>query len=93
MTFPLLTPTVFFAVVTGIIGALQAFTQAFVMTDGGPDRATMFYVLNLYKEAFGHLHMGYASALAWILFVIILAITAIQLGFAKRWVFYEGSLK
>jgi len=93
VTFPLLTPTVFFSLVTGVIGALQVFTQASVMTDGGPDRATMFYVLNLYKEAFGHLHMGYASALAWIMFVIILAITGIQLWGAKRWVFYEGGIK
>jgi ABC-type sugar transport system permease subunit len=93
VTFPLLTPTIFFSFITGVIGALQAFTQAFVMTDGGPDRATMFYVLNLYKEAFGHLHMGYASALAWMLFVVILAVTAIQLWFAKRWVFYEGGFK
>jgi multiple sugar transport system permease protein len=93
VTLPLLTPTIFFALVTGVIGALQAFTQAFVMTSGGPDRATMFYVLNLYNEAFGHLHMGYASALAWILFLIILAITALQLGLGKRWVFYEGDLK
>jgi multiple sugar transport system permease protein len=93
VTFPLLTPTVFFAVITGIIGALQAFTQAFVMTDGGPDRATMFYVLNLYKQAFGSLKMGYACALAWILFLIILAITGLQLGLAKRWVFYEGGLQ
>jgi multiple sugar transport system permease protein len=93
VTFPLLTPTIFFSVITGIIGALQAFTQAFVMTSGGPDRATMFYVLNLYNEAFGHLNMGYASALAWILFVIILIITAIQLWLGKKWVFYEGGFK
>jgi ABC-type sugar transport system permease subunit/ABC-type glycerol-3-phosphate transport system substrate-binding protein len=93
VTFPMLTPTIFFSVITGIIGALQAFTQAFVMTSGGPDRATMFYVLNLYQQAFGHLRMGYASALAWILFVIILAITAVQLALSKRWVFYEGGIK
>jgi multiple sugar transport system permease protein len=92
ITIPLLTPTLFFGLVTGVIGALQAFTQAFVMTDGGPDRATFFYVLYLYKEAFGSLHMGYASALAWILFVIILAITAIQFWGGKRWVHYEGGL-
>jgi multiple sugar transport system permease protein len=93
VTLPLLTPTIFFSLITGVIGVLQAFTQAFVMTDGGPDRATMFFVLNLYKEAFGHLHMGFASALAWILFAIILFITVVQLQLAKRWVFYEGGLK
>jgi len=92
VTIPLLTPTLFFAFVTGVIGALQAFSQAFVMTDGGPDRATLFYVLYLYKEAFGHLHMGFACALAWILFAIILAITALQLWGSKRWVHYEGGL-
>jgi len=93
VTFPLLTPTIFFSTITGVIGALQAFTQAFVMTDGGPDRATIFYVLNLYKEAFGHLNMGFASALAWILFAIILLITLIQLWLGKKWVFYEGGFK
>jgi multiple sugar transport system permease protein len=93
VTLPLLTPTLFFSVITGVIGALQVFTQAFIITDGGPDRATMFYMLNLYKKAFGELKMGYASALAWILFVIILIITVIQLRGSKRWVFYEGDLK
>ena len=93
VTLPLLTPTLFFSVITGVIGALQVFTQAFVITDGGPDRATMFYMLNLYKKAFGELKMGYASALAWILFVIILLVTLVQLKGSKRWVFYEGELK
>ncbi len=93
VTLPLLTPTIFFSLITGVIGALQVFTQAFVMTSGGPDRATMFYMLNLYNKAFGELRMGYASALAWILFVIILIITAIQLRGSKRWVHYEGEMK
>lgn len=93
VTFPLLTPTVFFSVITGVIGALQVFTQAFVITDGGPDRATMFTMLHLYKKAFVELKMGYASALAWILFAIILAITVIQLAGSRRWVHYEGELR
>jgi len=93
VTLPLLTPTIFFSLITGVIGTLQVFTQAVVMTDGGPDRATLFYMVNLYRAAFNDLKMGYASALAWILFVIILIITAIQLKGAKRWVYYEGELK
>lgn len=93
VTLPLLTPTVFFSLVTGVIGALQVFTQAVVMTDGGPDRATLFYMVHLYRVAFRDLKMGYASALAWILFVIILVITILQLRGAKRWVYYEGEAK
>ncbi|RYG26437.1 extracellular solute-binding protein [bacterium] len=93
ITLPLLTPTIFFSMITGVIGVLQVFDQAFVTTGGGPDRATMFYMVWLYDTAFGKLQMGYASALAWILFVVILAITVVQLGFAKRWVYYEGELK
>jgi multiple sugar transport system permease protein len=93
VTLPLLTPTIFFSLITGVIGTLQVFTQAVVMTDGGPDRATLFYMVNLYRAAFNQLRMGYASALAWILFVIILAITLVQLRASKRWVFYEGEMK
>lgn len=93
VTLPLLTPTIFFSLITGVIGAMQVFTQAVVMTDGGPDRATLFYMVNLYRAAFRELKMGYASALAWILFVIILVLTVIQLRGSKRWVFYEGDLK
>ena len=93
VTLPLLSPTLFFSLVTGLIGALQVFSQAFVMTAGGPDRATLFYMVWLYDQAFGQLKMGYASALAWLLFVIILAITAVQFIGAKRWVYYEGEAK
>jgi multiple sugar transport system permease protein len=93
VTLPLLTPTIFFSLITGIIGALQVFTQAVVMTGGGPDRATLFMVVYLYSQAFQSLQMGYASALAWILFTIILVITVIQLQASKRWVYYEGDIK
>ncbi len=93
VTLPLLTPYVFFSLITGLIGALQVFGQAFVITSGGPDRATSFMVVWLYNEAFGKLKMGYASAIAWILFVVILLFTVFQLGVARRWVFYEGDLK
>lgn len=103
ITLPLLTPTTFFLVITQIIGTFQIFTTAFILTTdptvstlGGPGHSLLFYVLYLYKYAFGDasvpgargLSMGYASALAWILFVIILVITLIQLRLAKRWVHY-----
>jgi multiple sugar transport system permease protein len=93
ITLPLLSPTLFFSLITGVIGSFQVFTQAFIITSGGPNNATVFYMLNLYSMAFRDLRMGYASALAWILFVIILVFTAIQLKAAKKWVFYEGDEK
>jgi multiple sugar transport system permease protein len=93
VTLPLLTPTLFFSLVTGVIGALQIFSQAFVMTQGGPDRSTMFVMVLLYGRAFGELKMGNASAIAWVLFVIILAITLVQFVLARKWVYYEGDLK
>jgi multiple sugar transport system permease protein len=88
VTLPLLTPALFFSLVTGVIGSFQVFTQAYVMTAGGPNNATMFYMLNLYRNAFESLQMGYASALAWILFVIILILTVLQFRLG-RWVHYE----
>ena len=93
VTLPMLTPYVFFSLITGVIGALQVFGQSFVLTDGGPDRATLFMVVWLYKKAFGELKMGYASAIAWLLFVVILAFTLLQLAAARKWVYYEGELK
>ena len=90
MTLPLLTPTIFFTLIMGVIGSFQVFTQGFVMTQGGPNNATLFYVLYLYQNAFQFLKMGYASALAWVLFLIILGFTALQMR-ASRWVHYEGA--
>lgn len=87
VTIPLLTPTIFFTLVIGVIGSFQVFTQGFVMTGGGPNNATLFYVLYLYQSAFQQLKMGYASALAWVLFLIILICTIIQMKTA-RWVHY-----
>lgn len=101
LTLPLLSPTIFFQIVTGIIGTFQIFTTAFVLaaTNGNTDpffaaQSLLFYVLYLYYRAFGKLgpagfQMGYASALAWVLFVIILLITLAQLYLSKRWVYYE----
>lgn len=91
VTVPLLTPTIFYNVVIGIINSFQVFTAAFVMTGGGPADSTLFYVLYLYRVAFENLRMGYAAALAWILFVLIIAFTIVQFALARRWVYYEGA--
>ncbi len=91
ITIPMLTPTILFNLIMGTIGSFQVFTQAYVMTKGGPNRATLFYVLYLYNRAFQDFQMGYACALAMILFLVIFAFTYFQLWSAKRWVFYEVS--
>lgn len=93
VTLPLLTPSIFFTLIVGFIGAFQVFTAAYIMTSGGPENSTLFYVLYLYRTAFENFQMGYASALAWVLFVIILAVTLLQFRVANRWVFYEGELR
>jgi len=97
ITLPMISPAMLFNLVVGIIGSFQVFTQAFVMTgtaqpgsEGGPNNATLFVVLYLFKKAFQEFRMGYASALAWVLFFIILAATIVQMRLAKRWVHYEG---
>lgn len=89
ITAPMLSPIILFNVVVAIIGTFQVFTQAYIMTRGGPANATMFYVLYLYNVAFWYGRMGYGSALAWILFIIILIFTLIQLKLSNRWVYYE----
>jgi multiple sugar transport system permease protein len=89
VTIPMMTPTIFFNLIMGIIGTFQVFTQAFVMTQGGPAYATYFYVLHLYKNAFQYLRMGYASAMAWILLVLILGLT-LGVFRTSSWVYYEG---
>jgi multiple sugar transport system permease protein len=90
VTLPLITPTIFFNLVLSVISTFQTFTSAFVATDGGPLDSTLFFVLYLYKQAFENFRMGYASAMAWVLFVIILACTLLLVRSAKRWVYYEG---
>jgi multiple sugar transport system permease protein len=89
ITIPLMTPTIFFTLVTGLIGAFQVFTQAYIMTNGGPVNSTLFYALYLFRNAFNYLKMGYASSMAWILFLIVLALTLVQFKLANKWVFYE----
>lgn len=90
ITVPMMTPILFFNLVMGIIGSFQTFTQAYIMTQGGPNNATLFYILYLYENAFQYLKMGYASALALILFVIILGFTMIVFRSSVVWVYYES---
>jgi multiple sugar transport system permease protein len=91
ITLPLLTPIVFFNLVLQVIGAFQSFTQAFVVSGGtgGPVDSTLFYTLYLYQTGFTNLDMGYASAMAWLLVVIIGALTAVNFFLSKFWVFYD----
>lgn len=91
ITLPLLSPIIFFNLVLQVIGAFQSFTQAFVVSNGsgGPSDSTMFYTLYLYQRGFGQFQMGYASAMAWLLVVIIGAFTAINFFASKYWVFYD----
>lgn len=93
LTVPLMTPIILFNLVIGIIGSFQVFTQAFVMTNGGPANATLFYMLYLYRVAFQYSEMGYASAMAWVLFLIILLLTLLIFRSSGRWVYYEGGSK
>lgn len=90
ITLPMMTPVLFFQLITGIIGALQVFTQAFIMTQGGPNNATLFFLLYLYQNAFQYFRMGYGSALAWVLFLYILVLTLIVQRSSNTWVYYEG---
>jgi len=90
ITLPMLSPTIFFLLVTGTIGAFQVFTQAFVMTEGGPLNASMFFVLYLYMQGFRWFRMGYASALAWVLVLIILGLTILIFKTSSAWVYYEA---
>lgn len=91
VTLPMITPTIFFNMVLGIIGALQVFTAAFVATRGGPGHATWFYGLHIYTQAFDYWNMGYACALAWFFAIVIVSLTLIQQRLSKQWVFYYGA--
>ena len=89
ITLPMLSPVIFFNLVMGTIGAFQTFTQAFVMTNGGPEDSTTFYALYLFNRAWRYGDMGYASAMAWILFVVVVAVTWALFRTQARWVHYE----
>ena len=90
ITVPALSPTIFFNLINGIIGALQTFNQAYIMTDGGPKNSTLFFNFYLWKKAFKDFEMGYASALAWVLFIIIMILTLIVFRSSAMWVYYES---
>lgn len=89
ITLPLISPVIFYNLVTAMIGTFQVFIPAFIITQGGPNYASYFYVLNLFKHAFQYYHMGYASALAWILFIVILILTIIAFRISNYLVYYE----
>jgi multiple sugar transport system permease protein len=93
VTLPLMTPTIFFNVVMGLIVAVQVFTEAFLMTKGGPLHATYFYGLMVYDRAFRFFQMGMASAMAWVLGVVILLLTLLVFKSSALWVFYESEVK
>src|SRR5919206_1878598 len=90
ITLPLISPPMFFNVVLAIIGSLSVFSLAYIATGGGPNYATYFYVYHLFKSAFEFSRMGYAAAMAWLFFLIVLVLTVVQFRLSSRWVYYAG---
>ncbi|WP_026508034.1 carbohydrate ABC transporter permease [Butyrivibrio sp. MC2013] len=90
ITLPMISPTLFFNLVMGMIGALQVFGQAYIITEGGPNNASLFYVYELWRQAFKYMDMGVASAMAWLLFFVVLLLTLLVFKTSKKWVYYEG---
>ncbi len=90
VTIPLLSPVILFNMVIGVIGSFQIFTSAYLLTNGGPNNATLFSVLYLFRLGFEQFQMGYAAAFAWLIFAVILVFTLIQLKLSTRWTYYEG---
>ena len=90
ITLPLLSPVIFFNLVMGLIGVFQFFTEPFIMTQGGPEQSTLSYMLYLYRNAFKYFKMGYAAALAWVLFVLVLLLTLAVFRSSPLWVHYEA---
>lgn len=90
ITIPMMTPTIFFNLIMSLIGMFQVFNDAYIMTEGGPNNSTLFYVFYLYRTAFTETKIGYASALAWLLFIVIMALTFVVFKTSKKWVYYEG---
>jgi multiple sugar transport system permease protein len=93
ITVPQMSPVIFYNLISGIIGSFQVFSAGYLMTGGGPGHSTLFYVLYLYNNAFKWFKMGYASALAWVLFLIIMALTALSLRSSSAWVYYSGEVR
>jgi multiple sugar transport system permease protein len=90
ITVPLMTPLIFYNMIIAIINSFQTFVPSLIMTDGGPENSTLFVVLNIYRNGFQFFNMGYASALAWELFVIVIGLTIAQFYVSSRWVYYES---
>lgn len=90
ITIPMVTPTIFFNTIMTIIGSFQVFNEAYILTEGGPNNKSLFYVFYLWRTGFRDTEMGYASALAWILFIVIMFFTVIVFKTSKSWVYYEG---
>ena len=93
VTLPLISPTIFFNLVIGIIAALKVFAVAVLATQGGPNYATWFFNLHLYNHAFQFFEMGYASALAWIFFFLVVCLTYLNVRWSRNWVHYEGEVR
>ena len=92
ITIPLITPVIFFNLVINIINSFQSFTNAYIITQGGPNYASYFYIYYLFQNAFSYFRMGFASAQAWVLFVVIISLTAVAFWSQKHWVYYEASV-
>lgn len=92
ITLPLLTPVIFFNLITGMIDTFKLFTQAYVMTEGGPRNQSLFFTYYLFQKGFQQYQMGYASAMAVVVFIIIMVLTLLVFRWSKAWVFYEGEL-
>jgi multiple sugar transport system permease protein len=90
ITLPMVSSTIFFNLIMTIIGSLQVFGPAYIMTNGGPNHASQFYVFTLWRQAFAYMNMGGSAAMAWILFVAVVLLSLITFGSAKKWVYYEG---
>jgi len=90
ITIPLMTPLIFYNMVIAVINSFQTFVPALIMTDGGPENSTLFVVLNIYRNGFQFFNMGYASALAWEFFIIVVGFTIAQFYISNRWVYYES---
>ncbi|HEY2174825.1 MAG TPA: sugar ABC transporter permease, partial [Mycobacteriales bacterium] len=93
VTLPMLSPVVFFGTLLTLITSFQVFTQAYILTSGGPGDSSTTLVLEIYQEAFKYFRLGYASAIAWLLFILILIVTGVFHLLQKRWVFYEGDVR
>ena len=93
ITLPLITPVIFFNLVMNVIGSFQSFTNAYIITQGGPNYASYFYIYYLFQNAFNYFRMGFASAQAWVLFVIIITLTIVAFRTQRYWVYYESSVE